>query len=276
MTMCVDERIQRSTERYYKEILGLPDWPVRTRQRLRREFEIVMFERLRNVAGALDNRVVLDLGCGWGGVVLQVAAVAQAAFGIEPDPDRLAIARELVAESGRRNATVTSGLGEALPFPDAHFDVVASYQVLEHVTDPSRVVAEVFRVLKPDGVFHFSTPNYLSFREPHYKLLWFPLMPKPLARLYLRMRGRNPEFINHIQYVNPVSIRRMLRTNGFVTVDIHEQRARAKMDREVESLLRSIPLAQAIKPVLRLMVTPVVGLYLLFLNQDQEYVARKR
>ena len=43
--------------------------------------------------------------------------------------------------------------------PDEHFDLVLSNQVLEHVTDPEVVIAEVFRVLRPGGSFHCSVPG---------------------------------------------------------------------------------------------------------------------
>jgi len=48
---------------------------------------------------------------------------------------------------------VREGSAEALPFADAHFDVVFCSNVLDHVTDPERAVAEVHRVLKPGGHF---------------------------------------------------------------------------------------------------------------------------
>jgi SAM-dependent methyltransferase len=52
-----------------------------------------------------------------------------------------------------------TGVGEAIPYPDAHFDVVLADNVLEHLTKPSEVFAEVWRVLKPGGVFLAKTPN---------------------------------------------------------------------------------------------------------------------
>jgi len=58
--------------------------------------------------------------------------------------------------------------GDRLPFPDASFDTVLSVQVLEHTPDPAALVAEMARVLRPDGVLILSAP--FSFRlheEPH-------------------------------------------------------------------------------------------------------------
>ncbi len=274
MNAC-DDRIRRSTERYYREILGLPDWSARTHQRLTRDFERTMFHRLESLTGPVAGKAVLDVGCGWGGIVPQAAAAgARAAVGVEPDLDRLGIAAEMLARSGRGNAIAIQAIGESLPLAANSFEVVASYQVLEHVRDPAAVLLEIHRVLKPGGALHFNTPNYLAFREPHYKVLWFPLLPKRLARLYLRMRGRDAHFIDHIHYVNPLTVRAMLRRAGFVVSDIHEQRVRGKVD---AWLRRVLPGAAGARCVLSaLAALPIFLIYILFLNRDQEYVAHKR
>jgi SAM-dependent methyltransferase len=49
--------------------------------------------------------------------------------------------------------------GEQLPLCDAHFDLVICTQVLEYVAQPSFVVAEIYRVLKPGGMFLLSVPS---------------------------------------------------------------------------------------------------------------------
>src|SRR3974377_2081148 len=48
---------------------------------------------------------------------------------------------------------------QSLPFADGSFDVVTANMVLEHVEDPSALLAEVGRVLRPKGMFAFHTPN---------------------------------------------------------------------------------------------------------------------
>lgn len=277
MNCCTRERMRRSTERYYREVLGLPDWSTRTQQRLARGFEQTMFQRLQAATGSLAGKTVLDLGCGWGGIVPHAAGVADVVFGIEPDVDRLSIAADMLARAGQARATVIRGVGEALPFAAERFDVVASYQVLEHVRDPAAVVSEVHRVLKPGGVFHFNTPNYMGFREPHYKVVWLPMLPKWLARIYLRLRGRNAEFIGHIRYVNPLSVRAMLRRTGFVVRDVHELRAREKLDMRLRRLLPDVAGAASLRRALNALgALPIFLIYILFLNPEQEYLAVKK
>jgi len=56
--------------------------------------------------------------------------------------------------------------GGRLPFPDAHFDVVASLCVLEHVIDVDHVLAELHRVLKAGGTFVIMGPNWSGLNNP--------------------------------------------------------------------------------------------------------------
>jgi SAM-dependent methyltransferase len=97
---------------------------------------------------------VLDLGCGVGHSFHLLAP--RETVGVDVDPAALA---------GQDRATVVADM-RALPFDDASFASVLSVQSLEHVPDPERVLAEVARVLEPDGVAVFVTPNRLTLGRP--------------------------------------------------------------------------------------------------------------
>ena len=63
--------------------------------------------------------------------------------------------------------------GHSLPFADGVFDAVISEAVLEHVYDPQRVVAEMFRVLKPDGYVCAAVPFLQGYHaSPHDYQRW--------------------------------------------------------------------------------------------------------
>ncbi len=110
------------------------------------------------------TRPALDLGCGDG-------SFAAAAFrepldaGIDPSPVALEEAR-------RRGMHRELKLGEGgtLPFPDGAFATVLSNSVLEHIPEIQPTLREVHRVLRPGGVFVFTTPSehfaeYLFFAD---------------------------------------------------------------------------------------------------------------
>jgi SAM-dependent methyltransferase len=91
--------------------------------------------------------------------------------------------------------------GGEFPFPDNSFDFVASFQVLEHVSSIEHVIKECLRVLKPDGIMYHVCPNYRSFYEGHYKVLWFPFLNKKTGRMYLKLLGRYTPFFEELNCI---------------------------------------------------------------------------
>jgi len=60
-----------------------------------------------------------------------------------------------------------------IPFPDNFFDGVVIQAVLEHVIDPQRVVDEIYRVLKPNGIVYAETPFMQQVHEGRYDFMRF-------------------------------------------------------------------------------------------------------
>jgi 2-polyprenyl-6-hydroxyphenyl methylase/3-demethylubiquinone-9 3-methyltransferase len=101
---------------------------------------------------------VLDIGCGGGFLAEQFAALGCQVTGVDPSPVSIGAARTHAA--GRDlSIDYRVGAGEDLPVPDAAFAVACCCDVLEHVDDVDRVIAETSRALMPGGLFLFDTPN---------------------------------------------------------------------------------------------------------------------
>lgn len=101
---------------------------------------------------ATGDAVVLDLGCGAGGVMELLGAQVKMLAGVDRHWPSLLCNR---ARAMRR----VFGDVNALPFRVASFDLVVCSWVIEHIARPDRLFAEVSRVLKPAGHFVFLTPN---------------------------------------------------------------------------------------------------------------------
>jgi 2-polyprenyl-6-hydroxyphenyl methylase/3-demethylubiquinone-9 3-methyltransferase len=99
----------------------------------------------------LIGRARVDLGCG-ANVSNYLAEQGHRVTGLDMTEENLTVAR-----SHDRTRSVVYQLGDArsLPYPDASFDVICAMDLLEHVEDPARVVAEAGRVLAPGGMFFF-------------------------------------------------------------------------------------------------------------------------
>ena len=104
------------------------------------------------------GKSALEVGCGGGMLCEEIARLGFDTVGIDPSERSLQIARNHASSSGLR-IRYQAGTGESLPYPDGAFDVVFCCDVLEHVRDLPRVVAEISRVLKPGGIFCYDTIN---------------------------------------------------------------------------------------------------------------------
>jgi 2-polyprenyl-3-methyl-5-hydroxy-6-metoxy-1,4-benzoquinol methylase len=106
------------------------------------------------------GRTLLDLGCNWGRWTVAAARAGWRPSGIDRGRKSIRAANRVAEQLG---ADVEYVLGDVreLPFPDASFDAVFSYSVLQHLAkdDVRAVVGEVRRVLRPGGIVWIEMPN---------------------------------------------------------------------------------------------------------------------
>ena len=105
-----------------------------------------------------QGKAALDVGCGGGILCEEIARLGFAVTGIDPSAHSLQIAAGH-AQAGSLRINYKKGTGEAIPYPDNSWDIVFCCDVLEHVRDVPKVIAEISRVLKPGGVFCYDTLN---------------------------------------------------------------------------------------------------------------------
>lgn len=136
---------------------------------------------------------LLDVGCGFGGTIQQIAAECSAMHltGLNIDQRQLAVAKtQTTAVNGNHINWVAADACQ-LPFEDSSFDRVLSVECIFHFSSRERFLAEAARVLKPGGYLALSdfTPTIALFgRNP----LWTAIRPQieksygTLARVPLR------------------------------------------------------------------------------------------
>ena len=116
-------------------------------------------QAFRAEIAALKPASLCDVGCGAGALLAFAQSLGIAATGIEPDAARAADARA-------RNLDARAGTAEALPFPDAAFDIVTFENSLHHATEIGRALAEATRVARRavvivDPWFDLSIPSQI-------------------------------------------------------------------------------------------------------------------
>ncbi len=107
---------------------------------------------------------VLDAACGQGYGSALLSETATHLVGVDRDPTTIARARQSYA--GCSNALFMTADCAHLPFAEAEFDLVVSFETLEHVELQDQMLAEFARVLKPDGILVISTPNRPVYSPP--------------------------------------------------------------------------------------------------------------
>ncbi len=105
---------------------------------------------------------VLDIGCGAGYGTARLAGFSRRATGIDIAPDAIAYA---CRHYDLPNLHFAAASCLALPFAASRFQLVVAFEVIEHLADYRRMVAEAQRVLAPGGWFVVSTPNRDYYAE---------------------------------------------------------------------------------------------------------------
>ncbi|MEM6637469.1 MAG: bifunctional 2-polyprenyl-6-hydroxyphenol methylase/3-demethylubiquinol 3-O-methyltransferase UbiG [Pseudomonadota bacterium] len=105
-----------------------------------------------------EDRDVLDLGCAGGFMAEALARRNARVTGIDPATKAIDAARRHADHEGL-SIRYDVGTGEMLPYGSESFDRVVCVDVLEHVDDLGKVLAQVARVLRPGGYFLFDTIN---------------------------------------------------------------------------------------------------------------------
>ncbi len=126
--------------------------------------------RLNFIRSYFVDKIVLDAGCGAGyGTNFLAESGARWVLGIDISPEAIHYAAQNYTRS---NLTFCVMDCVQLGLRSQTFDMVVSLELIEHLTQPEQFLAEVARVLRPDGLFFISTPNRKVSSTPWGKVSW--------------------------------------------------------------------------------------------------------
>jgi 2-polyprenyl-3-methyl-5-hydroxy-6-metoxy-1,4-benzoquinol methylase len=141
---------------------------------------------------------LLDIGCANGYLVEAASRAGFEAYGVELSGRAVQYAHEVLGLS-----RVFQGRVEDIGFPDAHFDVITMFDVLEHVSSPRRTLTEAVRILCPGGVFIAQMPSIDSLGSRLFGALWCYMQPAA-----------------HLTYFGQDTARRLLQETGLTLLEI--------------------------------------------------------
>lgn len=203
-------------QRTFEEVLD--GFPVRKR------WAELVFARLRRTTTLPPDARVLDVGAASGSFVAACADLGYRCEGVEPWPEARVQAGRLAEHLGVP-IVIVEGTAESIPYESEAFDVVHACSVIEHVVDLDRAFLEIHRVLKPGGIFWFSTTSALC--PVQGEIRGFPLFawyPDRLKHHIMEWaRTTKPHLIGDttmpaMHWFTPRKARSLLRKHGFSAV----------------------------------------------------------
>ena len=131
---------------------------------LRKTYHHVFGNYLGEVLSKARGRV-LDIGCGLGTALDDLARLGCEVLGIEPNPDAAKRCKE-------RGLNVECALVEDLNYPENCFDTVILFHVIEHLASPKNILQKIFHILKPSGHVFIWCPNAESYVAKFFGDSW--------------------------------------------------------------------------------------------------------
>src|SRR5690242_12657107 len=146
----------------------------------------------------------VDVGCGGGFLAEEFARIGCRVVGVDPSEISITTARQHASAYGLKIGYVVNA-GERLALKDESVDIAYCCDVLEHVADLDRVVAETARVLKPGGVYLFDTIN----RTRASKLFFIKLLQE-----WRLTRVVDSGVHSWAMFIKPLELEEILRRHG--------------------------------------------------------------
>jgi 2-polyprenyl-6-hydroxyphenyl methylase/3-demethylubiquinone-9 3-methyltransferase len=152
-----------------------------------------------------NGKTALEVGSGGGILTEEICKMGFKTSGIDPAEESIATARNHAQTEGL-SIHYELGSGEDIPYSNASLDVVFCCDVLEHVQDLPKVIAEISRVLKPNGVFIYDTLNRTFVSKLVAIKIW---------QEWNRWSFMPPNLHIWKMFIKPTEMRKLLLENGF-------------------------------------------------------------
>lgn len=195
----------------------------------------MMLNFVEEKIGSLQKLIVLDVGCGFGGIALKFSDSCRIVVAIEIDMNRIKLANARIKDVKKSNIYLIRANAAILPFKSEIFNFVIMNGVLEwiaktpylHNENPQNVqriaLKEVYRVLNNEnGKLYLAIENrlflgyWLGMKDPHSNLPFTTLLPRPISDLYSKI-VKNEDYRTYIY--SYLGLRKLLKSCGFDYLD---------------------------------------------------------
>jgi ubiquinone/menaquinone biosynthesis C-methylase UbiE len=172
-----------------------------------RKIELVLLDYLQSKKGNLLDKKVIDIGCGSGHI---------AAYLSERNSVWAVDVVDQVSPDVRQKIKFIKIEEDLSQLPDREFDIVILNHVLAHTEDKLKLLMEVNRVLKNNGICYVANPNRYYPIEPYYKIPFLHYLPQTLFLKLARCLGRNKE---DVYLISHLSLKKLAESAKFSVTD---------------------------------------------------------
>ena len=139
---------------------------------------------------------ILDIGCGNGHFLEVAAKRGWNVYGTE-------FTDEAIDVCNKKNIKMNQGILNPENYNKIEFDVITSFEVIEHINNPEIEIQNIKKLLRTKGLFYFTTPNFNS-----------------LSRFILKENWNVIEYPEHLSYYTAKTINRFLNNKGFEKIEL--------------------------------------------------------
>jgi 2-polyprenyl-3-methyl-5-hydroxy-6-metoxy-1,4-benzoquinol methylase len=140
------------------------------------------------------NNKILDVGCGRGWFLLEAQKRGWQVYGTEYSKAAINVCKE----NGIR---IKEGTLDMSFFEDGSFDVITSFEVIEHINNPNEELRHLYKFLRQGGLFYCTTPNFNS-----------------VLRYYLKTEYNVIDYPEHLSYFTKSTLNKVAKQNGFLPI----------------------------------------------------------
>lgn len=163
---------RKKTEAYWQESAG--------QREAMAQSALHFYEKRINLKSAR----VLEIGCGTGDFSMMLARAGASVVALEISQQRIDALRKR-SEGKGLTLDFVKGDAQSTTFGDETFDFILCRNVIEHVSNPSKLISEMARILKPGCAIQITAPNRYSlsqlFRDEHFRLPLVVVLPRRVA-----------------------------------------------------------------------------------------------
>jgi ubiquinone/menaquinone biosynthesis C-methylase UbiE len=158
-----------------------------------------IFAVLKNYLGKeiknLNQMTCLDIGGSAGFTAKLMSPYVKKFYVIDIDENALKFG---IKNNYSDNIAYEPGDAMNLHFKDSSVDIIVCNMVYEHVPDPQRMMSEIYRVLKTNGICYMGASNKYIIIEPHYKLPFLAWLPKWMSNIYLKLMNKGSVYYENL------------------------------------------------------------------------------